>query len=624
MSEKHRSFVSFLLAMLLILGSAGIGLNRAQRDNRLSTPTIETGPVAEPMASVETPDPLDDELLDDDDTVVPEVVAATPVAEDEDISALIDVMLEQQREGRLIEPRASSAMALAARVLAIDPGNPRARAVVIKSLEEIKLAGVPVLPEKLAPVADQASALGRGFADASLLIDVDEIRQRTKALLEQLARGERQLNREGAGPRAFASATERFRAALLIDPASTRALKGLGDVQRRLIERALDQSFALNFSAGLAALEQADAIQAESSAVIDARAQIRAFRAQTEAEQLTRFNEALARNDSDQAQQAIDILDQILDESQVRELRAKIVNMRLYGGFAPGERFADKLSDGNDGPRLVVIPVGEFTMGSPESEAGRESSEGPQRQLRFERGFAMARNETTVADFRSFVEATGHVTDAERSGSSAAYEEKTGRIVKMRRVSWRRGYAGKRARDGDPVVHVSYHDAAAYAAWLSTMSGEGYRLPSEAEFEYALRAGAVTRYPWGEGEPAVVVGNFAGAADPSPQGRRWSQGFAGYNDGFWGPAPVRSFGANGYRIYDLDGNVSEWVEDCWHDDYRRAPEFAVAWVNAGCELRVIRGGSWGSGPNQIRSAWRGSALGNAGSARVGFRVVRDL
>jgi formylglycine-generating enzyme required for sulfatase activity len=432
------------------------------------------------------------------------------------------------------------------------------------------------------------------------------------------------LRREGAGPRAFASATERFRAALLIDPANARAIKGLGDVQRRLIERALDQAFAMKFESANRALEQADSVQAESSAVRDARAQVRAFRAQTEAEQLTIYKDALASGDADAAQRAVAILAEIIGAEEAKELEAKIVNVRLYGGFAPGERFADKLRDGNDGPRLVVVPIGQFTMGSPDTERGRDDNEGPQRELTIDRGFAMSRNEITVAEFRAFVESQQYLTDAERAGASAAYDEKSGRMTKMRRVTWRRSYTGKRARDGDPVVHVSHSDALAYAAWLSSLSGKRYRLPSEAEFEYALRAGSRTSYPWGDNDPTAIVGNFAGSGEESSQGRRWTQGFAAYDDGHWGPAPVRSFPANPFRLYDLDGNVSEWVDDCWHDDYRRAPDSPKAWVNPGCDLRVIRGGSWGSAPAQVRSAWRGSMLGTASSGRVGFRVVREL
>jgi formylglycine-generating enzyme required for sulfatase activity len=87
---------------------------------------------------------------------------------------------------------------------------------------------------------------------------------------------------------------------------------------------------------------------------------------------------------------------------------------------------------------------------------------------------------------------------------------------------------------------------------------------------------------------------------------------------------VRSFEANAFRLYDLDGNVSEWVEDCWHDNFLRAPDTPIAWVNPGCELRVVRGGSWGSAREFVRSAWRSSALTASSGARTGFRVARDL
>jgi len=174
------------------------------------------------------------------------------------------------------------------------------------------------------------------------------------------------------------------------------------------------------------------------------------------------------------------------------------------------------------------------------------------------------------------------------------------------------------------VLHVSARDAEAYAAWLSKQSGQSYRLPSEAEFEYALRAGNRGRYPWGDRAPSAGAGNFTGARDVSPGGRHWANAFAGYADGHWGPARVGSFRANAYGLHDLDGNVSEWVADCWHDTYRRAPDDGRAWLNPGCRTRVVRGGSWASAPAQTASAWRAAMGVETTSARIGFRVVRDL
>jgi formylglycine-generating enzyme required for sulfatase activity len=175
-----------------------------------------------------------------------------------------------------------------------------------------------------------------------------------------------------------------------------------------------------------------------------------------------------------------------------------------------------------------------------------------------------------------------------------------------------------------PVIHVTARDAEAYAAWLSEQSGAHYRLPSEAEFEYALRAGTTTRFPWGEGAPPEGVENLTGGLDASPQGRRWSNAFPGYGDGWWGPAPVGSFQPNAFRLHDMAGNVSEWVADCWHQGYRRAPATGAAWINPGCRNRMYRGGSWASAPAQVRSAWRASGGTDATNARVGFRLVRQL
>src|SRR5690606_14124551 len=147
-------------------------------------------------------------------------------------------------------------------------------------------------------------------------------------------------------------------------------------------------------------------------------------------------------------------------------------------------------------------------------------------------------------------------------------------------------------------------DAAAYAEWLSSQTGHQYRLPSEAEFEYMLRAGTQSTYPWGEDTPPGGAGNFTGGEDVSPSGRRWRNAFDGYGDGAWGPAPVESYAANAFGLHDMAGNVSEWVSDCWHDSYRRAPADGKPWINPGCRTKVVRGGSWASSPQQTRSAWR--------------------
>src|SRR5690606_24194238 len=261
------------------------------------------------------------------------------------------------------------------------------------------------------------------------------------------------------------------------------------------------------------------------------------------------------------------------------ELRERIDLAEHYGQFRPGQQFTDGLKNGARGPQMVVVPHGAFRMGATEGDAHATDIERPQHPIRFARGFAMSITEVTVGDFRRFINATGRETRAERRGYSMAYDERSGNFVRMSGVDWRSDYAGSRAADELPVLHVSARDAEAYAKWLSEQSGHAYRLPSEAEFEYALRAGSTTPYPGGAGAPLADSGNFTGADDRSPTGRHWNHAFEGYGDGFWGPAPVGHFGANAWEVRGLAGNVSEWVADCWHDGYRRAPSDGTAWLN---------------------------------------------
>jgi formylglycine-generating enzyme required for sulfatase activity len=305
-------------------------------------------------------------------------------------------------------------------------------------------------------------------------------------------------------------------------------------------------------------------------------------------------------------------------------LRLRIFLARHYGPFKPGQVFAEKMASGGTGPELVVIRFGQFTMGSPETEPARQANEGPQRDVGFARGFALARNEVTVAEFRRFVAATNYQTLATRRNSSTVFDEKGGSMAEHAGVDWRRDFIGRVAPDERPVVHVAFEDAQAYAAWLSKQTGRRYRLPSEAEWEYVERAGSKSIYPWGDMAPMRLVGNLTGDGDKSIIGRSWGTPIAGYTDYFWGPAPVRSFHVEPWGTFDMVGNVSEWVLDCWHDSYQRAPMDGSAWVNPGCEQRVARGASWASSLAQARSAARVAVNANSSNPWLGFRVLREL
>src|SRR5690606_2201592 len=378
-------------------------------------------------------------------------------------------------------------------------------------------------------------------------------------------------------------ALARVREALAIDAAQPRALQIQAAVESAMIRRAEDAAAEGDFETAGTWLGHAAAVREDARTVADARARVDARRRAWILRLRDEGIAALAQaNGIEQARVALARMLALAEPGNpaVAELRERIDLAVHYGNFRPGQRFTDAAGTGR-GPQMVVVPHGGFTMGAADDDRDAEDSERPRRNIRFDRGFALSRGEITVGEFRRFVEATGYRTRAERRGFSMAYDERSGNFVRRSGVDWRSDFAGARARPDLPVVHVSARDAQAYADWLSGVSGQRYRLPSEAEFEYALRAGGSGRYPWGDGAPPEGVGNLTGGKDRSPGGRGWSNAFRDYDDGHWGPAPVGSFTPNAFGLHDLEGNVSEWVADCWHDSYRRAPASGAAWVNPG-------------------------------------------
>ena len=432
--------------------------------------------------------------------------------------------------------------------------------------------------------------------------------------------------REGRLGEAGGGALARVRQALAVDADQPRALQTLAAVESAMIRRAEEAASEGDFETAGTWLAHAAEVREDVDTVDDARARVDTERRRW-IERL-RDNGVAALSKPDGIDQARTLLARMLALAEpgnpaVAELRERIDLAVHYGSFRPGQRFTDAAAGGR-GPRMVVVPHGGFSMGAVDGDRDAEDSERPRRNLRFERGFALSLHEITVAQFRRFVEATGYRSRAERRGFSMAYDERSGNFVRRSGVDWRSDFAGAPAAANLPVVHVSARDAQAYADWLAEVSGERYRLPSEAEFEYALRAGGRGRYPWGDDAPPAGTGNLTGGKDRSPGGRGWSNAFDGYGDGHWGPAPVGGFTANAFGLHDLEGNVSEWVADCWHDSYRRAPTSGAAWVNPGCRMQVVRGGAWASSPPQTRSSWRAPSPVDNTNARVGFRVARDI
>ena len=430
-----------------------------------------------------------------------------------------------------------------------------------------------------------------------------------------------QLGESGGG------ALAAYRVALSLRPGQFRASQGIVAVETALIARAEAAAQKGDFNLAQQQLAHAARVRSDPGTIPAALRRINAIRG----ERVRRLRDEglIVLGDQDGLRIARERLAEMLriaDPSNPAslELRQRIDLVGHYGLFRPGQVFTDELLHGGRGPQLVVIPHGNFRMGAPEDEEDTTPAEHPQHEVRLERGFAMARHEITVGEFTRFVTATGYVPRATQRAHSIAYDARSGNFVRGSGIDWRSTYDGKPAAYAMPVIHVTARDAEAYADWLSTETGAHYRLPSEAEFEYALRAGSQGRFPWGNGMPPPGSENVTGGLDRSPQGRSWSNAFVGYGDGWWGPAPAGSMAANAYGLHDMAGNVSEWVADCWHQGYRRAPATGVAWVNPGCRNRMYRGGSWASAPAQVRSAWRALGGMDATNARVGFRLVRQI
>ena len=248
---------------------------------------------------------------------------------------------------------------------------------------------------------------------------------------------------------------------------------------------------------------------------------------------------------------------------------------------APGERFSDTLATGGKGPEMVVIPAGSFRMGC---VSGRDcyDSERPVHTVTFPNPFALSVYEVTFADWDACT----------RLGGCNRYRPDD--------EGWGRGHR--------PVINVSWDDAQAYVAWLSRETGSKYRLPSESEWEHAARAGTATRYSWGD-----AIGRNRANCDGCDS--KWDN---------HSTSPVGSFAANPWGLYDVHGNVMEWLADCWNDRYRGAPSDGISWLRGDCRQRVLRGGCWGNNPRSLRAANRYRAFTWLRTGVIGFRVARTL
>jgi formylglycine-generating enzyme required for sulfatase activity len=488
-----------------------------------------------------------------------------------------------------------------------------------------RIGDSPVMDSlELNPIAPSSEAADQVEGQLAQEERVQESRPRTLGRLMESAEAAKRAGRIDQPP--GDCAWYYYRAMLDIDPRNADARHGLEDVQQHMIERARNFARDLDFESADRMLEDASMVRNDPRLIEDAEEEILNIRIDHAA---TLESAAVSAMDLGDFKKAERVLIELIALGEmydiVNQLRRRMEEARVYGGFKPGQTVRDHfMQEAIWTPESVIVLAGSFVMGSSAFEDGRRDNEGPQHRVSFRRGFAIGKTEVTVGEFREFVTHSKYRTDAEKLGYSTVYDHYSGRLMKRDDVDWESDYEGRKASDTHPVVHVSWNDAWAYTRWLANGTGKRYRLPSEAEFEYALRAGKSTRYWWGDGVPSSVVENLTGEKDLSRARRSWSTFFEGYTDKHWGPAPVASFQSNPFGLNDMGGNVAEWVTDCWHDTFLRAPVDGSAWVNPGCQQRVIRGGYWASSPEQARSAYRLAASPGHRDGRIGFRIARDL
>jgi formylglycine-generating enzyme required for sulfatase activity len=295
---------------------------------------------------------------------------------------------------------------------------------------------------------------------------------------------------------------------------------------------------------------------------------------------------------------------------------------------------------------MVAVPAGSFLIGSTDAETRRENMlavgetaagpaeggqglvtvtraevaarEKPQTRITIPRPFAIGRYEVTVGQYAAFVAASGHRSiDACRvyDASGTLFETKNG-------LTWRN--PGFDQGDESPVVCISWRDATAYAAWLSARTGAVYRLPSEAEWEYAARAGTTTARYWGDG--AGDACRYANVGDRDmADALGWQNREFTCRDGYVFTAPVGRFRPNAWGLYDVLGNAWEWIDDCWHETHAGRPTDASAWRGKTCDrLRMNKGASWSHYPWGMRSAVRNRAGIDTSYNTTGLRLVREI
>ena len=265
-----------------------------------------------------------------------------------------------------------------------------------------------------------------------------------------------------------------------------------------------------------------------------------------------------------------------------KQVRPYVLTATAERALKPGDSFRECSKDAFC-PAMIVVPAGAFKMGSPETEAGRFPNEGPQHDVAIARPFAVSKFDVTFDDWDACVSVGGF-------GGCPDVDDST------------------YGRESKPLINASWIEAQKYVTWLAGVTGKPYRLLTEAEWEYAARAGARTAYSWG----ADIV---AGYANCLSCGSKWDNHET---------SPVGSFSANAFGLYDMAGDVWQWVQDCTHRDYNKAPTDGSEWAGGDCNEHIVRGGSWLAEPPFLRSAFRVGLATDEHNSDLGFRVARAL
>jgi formylglycine-generating enzyme required for sulfatase activity len=285
-----------------------------------------------------------------------------------------------------------------------------------------------------------------------------------------------------------------------------------------------------------------------------------------------------------------------------------------------GSQSQDSVKDCTDCPEMIVVPGGTFRMGSASGENRRpaDGREGPQHEVKIGRPFAVGKFHVTLDQFAAFVSATRYETASE----CFVREGARGEIKRDR--SWRN--PGFFQSGSHPAVCLNLMDARAYVDWLADKTGRPYRLLTETEWEYAARGRSTGSYSFGNDEKNLC--RYGNGVDRTARNvlvdLRGSSQAALCDDGYAYTSPVGTFAANGFGLYDMQGNAWQWTEDCWHANYIGAPSDGSAWLIGDCSRHVLRGGAWSSLPSGLRAASRLSSESLYRASFFGFRVARPV